>query len=222
MAWLRAYNDALARRVFDTTSSYVVGGPVPGYQVVPLRVYTSVDGYAAGGGSLPAGTLVAYDLEAWDASPATDKQHPAASYSHFNSLARARQHGVIATPGRDLVTVKGGDCTMQAGEDINAAYLRCAIPAACAGAHVLLVQSQGAQKDLTTFTGLISGAKAQQADPNQMLWCGLTTGGATTVKQMCDAFTAAVGAGVSGVWVTIGAQSQVQVAADFFAWAIDQ
>ena len=214
MAWLRAYDDALARAVFDAPSSYVVGWPVPGYQCTPTRVYTSMDAYCQTGGSLVSGSLVAYDLEAWAASPMVDKQHPASSYAHFLSLAKARGHGVMATPGRDLVTVQGGDQVMDAGEDINAAYLRCGIPAACAGAHVLLVQSQGAQKDLAAFTSLISGAKAQQADPNQQLWCGLTTS-TSTAAQMTAAWEAAQPM-VHGCWVTIGGQAQASVAAGFF------
>ena len=60
--------------------------------------------------------------------------------------------------------------------------------------------------------------QAQQADPNQMLWCGLTTATSTT-KQMADAWTAALPLGVSGCWVTIGNKDQVKVAADFFRWA---
>jgi hypothetical protein len=219
MSWLRAYDDALARQVFDTPSSHVVGGAVPGYQVVPTRLFSSFDAYDAQ--EMTAGAWVCYDLENGDGfpAPAEEKQYPKLAIPMFGRKAKRRGHGLIAAPGRDLVYAQGAPCRIQAGEDLNDAYLRCGLPAACVGAAVLLVQSQDTQKDLPAFTELLTGARYQQADPNQALWCGLTTGGASTVKQMADAWTAAVGLGASGCWVTIGGKDQVPVAADFFRWA---
>jgi hypothetical protein len=92
------------------------------------------------------------------------------------------------------------------------------IPGACAGAAVLLVQSQDSQKDLGAFTALLQGAKAQQADPNQALWAGLTTATSST-QQLADAYTAALPLGVSGFWLTI-VKDQVKVAADFLRWVM--
>jgi len=213
LAWLRQCDDAIARVCFDTPSSHVVGGPVPGYQVTATRLFTAFDTYAQ---TNPAyGGWVIYDLENWAQSPAVDKNDPAAAYSHFLSLAKARGHGLIATPGRDLVYAQGGP---QGGESLNDAYLRLGIPAACAGAPIMLVQSQGSQKDLAAFTSLISGAMAQRVDPNQAVWFGLTTAAGTTVKQLSDAYSAALALGVSGCWLTIGAQGQAQTAADFLHW----
>lgn len=218
MAWLRQADDELARNIFDTPSSYVIGGPVPGYQCIPTRVYTSFDAYCQTGGTLAPGALTCHDLEGWDASPAIDKQHPKATIPHFLSLAKARGHGVIESPGRDLVYVQGADDRISQGESTDDAYLRIGIPGACNGAAVLLVQSQNSQKDIPGFTKLLTGAKSQQADPNQALWAGLTTAAGTTVKQLSDAYTAAIGLGVSGFWMTIGAKDQVQTAVDFFRW----
>jgi hypothetical protein len=219
LAWLRAYDDALARRAFDSSSSYVVGGGVPGYAVTPVKNFTSFDTYAQTNAAWSG--WVCYDLENWPASPAIDKADPAAAYSHFASLAKARGHWLIAAPSRDLVYALPPAARIQTGEDINAAYLRCRIPAAGAGAPVLLVQAQGVQKDLPTFTGLVEGAAAQQVPgANQALWVGLTTSFAT-VAQMQAAYSAVAGQ-VAGFWLTIATSTpgsadpaQVKVAADF-------
>jgi hypothetical protein len=228
LSWLRQYDDALARRVFDTPSSHVIGGAVPGYQVTATRMFSSFDAYDAQ--DMTANAWVCYDLEAGDGfpAPAREKQMPKAFIPTFAAKAKRRGHGLIASPGRDLVFVPGAVCGRQEGENINDAYLRCGIPAACEGAAVLLVQSQDTQKDIPAFTNLLSGAKAQQADPNQALWSGLTTATSTT-KHMCDAWSAALPLGVTGCWVTIanpnrvpgGDPAQVKVAADFFRWAVD-
>lgn len=213
MAWLRQLDDALARRVFDTPSSFVVGGPVPGYGCTPVRLYTSLETYIAA--SAAYNGWVCYDLENWGASPAPEKQHPELAMRDFMLTARARGHGVIAAPSRDLVYAAGADSGIRANEDINAAYLRCGIPGTTTGAAVCLVQSQGAQKDLVAFTGLLEGAADQQVmGSNQALWAGLTTA-FSTAAQMKAAHDAAA-ASVSGFWVTIGTQAQAPVAADFF------
>jgi hypothetical protein len=218
MATLRAYDDALARKLFDTPSSHVVGGAVPGYQVTPTRLFSSFDAYD--GAEMTAGAWVCFDLENGDGfpAPAEEKQYPKLSIPVFARKAKRRGHGLIAAPGRDLVYAQGAPCSIRQGENINDAYLRCGLPAACAGAAVLLVQSQDTQKDLAAFTDLLSGAKAQQADPNQALWAGLTTATSTS-KQMADAYTAAMDLGVSGFWVTI-VKDQVKVAADFWRWVV--
>jgi hypothetical protein len=220
MAWLRQLDDALARRVFDTPGSHVIGGAVPGYQVTPTRMFSSFDAYDAQ--DMTANAWVCYDLEAGEGfpAPAREKQYPKAFIPAFAAKAKRRGHGLIASPGRDLVYVPGAVCGIQQGENINDAYLRCGIPAACEGAAVLLVQSQDTQKDIPAFTALLTGAKAQQTDPNQALWCGLTTS-RSTAKQMADAWTAALPVGVTGCWVTIGSKDQAPVAADFFRWAVD-
>jgi len=221
LAWLRKLDDPTARAAFDTTSSYVIGGAVPGYQCLPVRMFPTLSG--AGGYTstvLTAGAWVCYDLEGWAASRPKEQQHPELAYDAFLDQARARGHPVIAAPARDLATVKGADATKLASETYDQAYVRIGYAGMCTGAQVLLVQSQNAQKDLDAFTALLNGAKSQQADPNQALWCGLTTAAATTVNQLAAAWTAALGLGVSGCWLTIGGADQAQVAADFLKWAV--
>jgi hypothetical protein len=106
MAWLRAFDDALARRVFDTPSSHVIGGAVPGYQVTPTRLFTSLDSYLAA--ATTGNQWVCYDLEGGDAFPAPvkEKQSFGLGYMLFASQAKRNGHGLIAAPGRDLVYVK--------------------------------------------------------------------------------------------------------------------
>jgi hypothetical protein len=223
LAWLRAYDDTLARSAYDTPTSHVIGGAVPSYLCRATRMFSSIDPYLAA--ATTANQWVCYDLEGGDQFPAPvkEKQSFSLGYLLFGNQAKRNGHGLIAAPGRDLVYVKdvNGKPLIQPGEDINDAYLRVGIPAACVGAAVLLVQSQDVQKDLTGFTDLLTGAKSQQADPNQALWAGLTTGGGSTVQQLADAYTAAIGVGVTGFWLTISSQSTVKVAADFLRWAIN-
>jgi hypothetical protein len=212
LARLRAYDDAVARRAFDTPNSYVIGGAVPGYAVTPVRMFPGFENYAK---AAAFGGWCCFDLEAWEASPMLDKQHPKSAYAHFIQLAQARGNPVIASPSRDLVYVGGADDRILPGEDLNTAYLRCQIPACGAGAQVLLVQAQNVQKDLAAFTTLIEGAAAQQVPGSgQALWVGLTTA-YSTADQMVAAHNAVVG-DVTGFWVTIAAAEQVPVAAEFF------
>jgi len=219
LAWLRAYDDATARKAFDTPDSLVAGGPVPHYATTPVRNYTSFDQYA----HEPqfGAPWVIFDLEAGAGfpAPAVEKRHPEMAIAAFASLASGRGQGLIATPSRDLVYVPGSDCPVQPGEDISAAYLRTGVPGTAAAAQVLLVQAQGVQKDPAAYAALIQGAMAQQP-AGQATWAGLTTGGAATSGQMTAAQRAAAALGVSGFWVTIADQSQAGVAAAFLRDAV--
>jgi hypothetical protein len=213
LAWLNALDPVLTKRLFDRSQSYVVGGAFPGLQCTPIKSYTSHDAFAHGA---PGTGPVAFDLESGNNYPAplVEKQHPAMSMQAFASTASAQGRTMIAAPSRDLVDVPDADLGRATGEDINVAYLRCGIPAACAPAQTLLVQSQGAQSNTTTFASLISGAKSQQP-PGQILWAELTTSAATSA-QMVAAYDSVGSLGVAGWWVNIAAQSQAPVAAAFF------
>lgn len=217
MAYVRSLNDGVARAAYDTPGSYVIGGAVPGYRCTPVRMFSSFDAYDAA--EMTAGAWVCHDMEKGDGfpAPALEKQHPALAHSVFINKAKRRGHGLISAPGRDLVYVPGADNMAKPGEDINDAYLRCGIPGMCAGAQVLSVQSQGAQKDLVAFTNLLTAAKAQLPDPNQALWMGLTTQFATA-KNLVDAYNAAMPIGVSGCWLTV-TKDNAQAAVDFLKWA---
>lgn len=211
LGWLRALDDDLARRCFDTPTSYVVGGPIPAYATTPVRLFRSFSTYQAA--NVAVGQVVCFDIEHWPGSDDIEQRHLELAFRDFANEAKLRGNMLICAPGRDLVYCPGSETAIGQDEDINAAYLRCRIPAYAYGAQVLLVQAQGSQKDLDAFTGLICGAREQQPD-GQALWAGLTTGKSTADQMLAAA--AAVAGVVSGFWVTIGSKDQAPVAAEFF------
>lgn len=219
LAWLRALDDKLARKVFDTPTSYVVGNsPVPGYACTVMPVFYTWQPYAAAGSTQTGQAFpwVCYDIENWQATDPKVKRCPESALYHFAVLAHARGQKVVAAPSRDIIYASGSHRPAQPPEDINFGYLRCQVPAAAEDADALVCQCQGAEKDLETYGRMLVGA-AKQAPDGQLLWGGLTTNFATAV-QMKAAYDAAAlsGAPVTGYWVTIASQAQAPVAADFF------
>lgn len=224
LAWLRAANEGIARQFYNLPTSYVVGGnPFPGAppywacKVLPL--FATFEDYAAAGASMAGAKfpLVCADFENWPKTSAWCKQHPAAAFAAFASLAQARGQQVVAAPSRDIIYAPGADMGWQWPETINDGYLRCQIPAvASAHAAMFICQSQGSEKDLVAFGNLLRGAY-KQLPAGVDFWAELTTNFATGA-QMKAAYDTALTCGVpvAGFWVVVADQSQAQVAVDFF------
>ena len=218
LAWLRAYDDKLARKFFDTPTSFVVGStPVPGYAATVLPLFASFADYARAGNMQGSSfAWVAYDLEHWPKSPDVEQRHPKPMMYAFAALAHARGQKLVATPSRDIIYATAADDPWQWPETIDAGYLRCGIPGAARDAEALVCQCQGAEKDPVEYAQLLTGAD-KQSPPAQLLYGELTTNFATAA-QMRAAYDAAAlcGANIAGYWVVIPSQDQAGVAAEFF------
>src|SRR5262249_52564375 len=133
---------------FNTPHAFVKGSSVPGYAAQPMASYTSYAQFAydLSHGAFPTGVAwVMYGIESTTDSPVAEKEHPSEYLKKFATLAHAHHLKVMEVPGRDLVFVPSADCKAKPGENIDAAYLRCRIPAAASAADIFLVQAQGDQ-----------------------------------------------------------------------------
>jgi hypothetical protein len=207
-------NQALARHYFDNVGSFVIGSPPnSSWSTTWLKMYRSYSSYANDLSGTPH--WVAYDNEKWTDTPVIEQLHPTALMSTFMSLAHARGQQCIMTPARDLMTVAGADCIadVQHGETIDAAYLRCSIPASAAGSDIFSCQSQADQGDTPTYLALVQGAHAQTSASGQPLFAGLTTLRGDPVSAMVACYHA-VETIVDGFWLNVSVQT-VNIAADF-------
>src|SRR5262249_25041647 len=105
---------------------------------------------------------VMYDPEYWSATPLAEQRDPVAAMHRFSSLARAHGYLVIMTPHPNLTAVAGAACVHQIDESIQAAFLRCQIPAAAARlADVVEIQGQFLENNPTAYGTFIARATAQ-------------------------------------------------------------
>jgi len=219
LAWVQQLSPQVARKFFNTPNSFVVGGSaIPGLNATVLPLFTSLHDYHNAGSSMTGANFpwVCFDIENWAKSVEIEKRHVKLALYAFADLAHARGQKLVAAPSRDIIYAKAADVPWQWPETIDAGYLRIGIPLACNDADVFLCQSQGDTPNPATFASLIQQAD-QQTAPNQTFWAELSTNNVTGA-QMKAAYDAAMtsGAIIQGWWVAIPAQSQAQVAVDFF------
>ncbi len=195
----------LANWFFNTSNAFVLKGAITSLNATPIAEYTSYAQFSQdlADGQFPKGiSWVMYGLESTTNSPIEEKQHPATYLKAFAALAHAHNLKVMEVPGRDLVYVKGADCVKVRGESTDQAYLRCQIPAATQYADIFLVEAQGDQKDVSTYTNLVASAKAQvrSINPTITVMSGLTTDRGDSASQILACWQA-THALVSGYWM---------------------
>ena len=136
----------LARRIIGGPATLVLGPPpaTAGQAAEPAAppgraslgaVYTSYATFRQDLASrqIPAGVkAVSYDPELWPATPAREQVNPVGYMRLFARAARHAGYTVILVPGRDLMLVPGARCGQRPHETIDAAFLRCGLPAAAA------------------------------------------------------------------------------------------
>jgi len=216
--WLNQASPATTRKFFNTSTSFVVGNsPMKGLAATAMPLFTSLHDYFNAGATMSGSQFpwVCYDIENWAKTLEIEKRHVKLALWAFTDLAHARGQKVVAAPSRDIIYAKGADDPWQSPETIDQGYLRVGIPLACDDAEIFLCQCQNDEKDTDAYSTLIAAAD-RQTSSTQLLWSALTTNFATGA-QMKAAYDSLVNAGtsVSGYWVTIAAQSQVQTAIDF-------
>jgi hypothetical protein len=193
---LLALDPVLTTRFFDSTDAYIFGHVPKNSASNVVAVYPSFADYAKQ--AVAKAPWVLYTPENWPQTPVIEQRHPKAMMQTFTSLAHARGQRAIIAPARNLMVVPRADCSRQPGETIDAAYLRCQIPAETP-ADVFICQSQADQMDTAAYAALVAGAKAQ-LPPETELWAGLTTLRKHPVPAIVAAYQAVQG-NASGFWL---------------------
>jgi hypothetical protein len=169
---------------------------------------------------------VVYDSENWTFTPVEEQQNPKYYFQQFCQLAHQNGYLCILTPASDLVNALDS-CY---GETINDKYLNCSIAKMAAEvADILEIQAQGIEANTDLFFSFVQSADAQAkiANPNIILWAGLSTnpsGQNVTAKELYSAYKSTAGSIVRGYWLNIPGQSaycpkcgtpKAQIAVDF-------
>lgn len=229
MSKVAAVDPALATRLFDSAAAYATGNrqgtqdQVPsGYDsqaTLPYRSYAALAADLKARAIDPRITVLLYDPENWSDTPLVERQHPLTYMKQFVSLAHAHGYRAVLAPGRDLMGVKGADCSQSRGETYAAAYLRCKL--ASVAADGFEIQAQADEFSPVAYASFVRAAAAQAfaADPRAAVFAGLSTSPATgtaTATQL-SAAAAAVRGSVTGYYLTIQAAdpAQLQTAIDF-------
>ena len=149
---LSQQDSATTSHFFNTATAYGTGAslvktPVQaGYATTPVLSYTS---YAQFQSDIQNGAItypykwVMYDPELWSQTPVNEQQDPVRYMTLFGQLAHANGLKVIQAPARDLGCVTGSVLPRNAGESVNAWFVRVNIAGAAAAAgDIFLFQDE--------------------------------------------------------------------------------
>lgn len=209
--------------VFNQPNAFISGGnpttdPRPSWapNAIPLANYTAYAQLQAdvtnttvisGGNTYTPRAIsswcewVRYDIESWASTPSPESADPQTYLQDFISLAHANGFKVIVTPARDLASTDTVHPQLS-GETDDAWYIRTNIPAACAGAEILSVQTQADQGSPQEFWWFYSQARSlvKAVSPATEVWSGLST----TYGNGQGMYSAAQTAGIAdGFWLNI-------------------
>ncbi|HEV2376667.1 MAG TPA: hypothetical protein VGS19_31400 [Streptosporangiaceae bacterium] len=153
---------------------------------------------------IAAGThWVAYDNEAWSATPSREQEAPVQYETLFSRLAHSRGYKVILMPAQDLVP------SFQRGGISWRQYLTLGLASASARlSDIYEIQAQPYEQtafrqaqDYVQFVRQAT-AQARAANPNAIVFAGLSTARVTSAADLSQDFTATRGL-VSGYWLNI-------------------
>ena len=170
----------LAASLFDPTRSVVLGFPIGGGTPTAMA-WASEAKFESDilAGSIPTQVdTVMYDPENWPSTPRAERVDPVAAMRAFSASARALGYRVIITPHPSLVTVAGGRCTVEPGEAIEDAYVRCDIAGQAARvADIVETQAQMLETDPAAYRKFVSATatQARAANPKVLVLSGLST-----------------------------------------------
>lgn len=153
---------------------------------------------------IAAGThWVAYDNEAWPATPLREQEQPIRYETLFATLARSRGYKVILMPAQNLVPgfIRGSNSWRQ--------YLTLGLASASARlANIYEIQAQPYEqatfRQAREFEQFVrqAAAQARAANPKAIVFAGLSTARVTSAAQLAQDFAATRGL-VSGYWLNI-------------------
>jgi hypothetical protein len=128
--------------------------------------------------AMPAGVrAVAYDPELWRATPPAERIAPERYMRLFAVAAHRHGYAAILMPGRDLLAA-ASPCRRQAGEDLDAAFLRCGLAGAGARlAQVFEIQTAPVELSTAELRGFAAACarQARAANPSVVLLATLST-----------------------------------------------
>lgn len=150
-----------------------------------------------------------YDNEAWSLTPSTEQKNPAHYEQVFAQLAHAHGYMMMSAPAMNLVTLQPGYIASNGQWEQYVSFGFPAFSARYADAYV--VQSQGLETNLNSFTPMVTQAasQARNANPAVFVLAGLSTGPQghnVTGEQLADA-GGSTGGSVDGYWLNIPQQS---------------
>lgn len=209
---LRRVDETVAEEFFNNPTAYVIGAPPVGWPSNPVTSWKSYAAYSASTNPGLPGAWVMYDNESWTQTPQNEQNAPKTFMGKFIALAHQRGQFVICAPARDLMAVPTAFCSQQSGETLDAAYLRCRLPAAAEASDVFHCQAQADQGSVGAFQSLVGGARSQLTS-GHTLWAGLTTMRGDPVQAMVDCYHSVMNE-VHGYWLNISTTTG-QVATDF-------
>lgn len=211
LSMLMSQDPQSAKWFFNTPNAFSMGSSVVGLSATTVKNYKSYAQFSSdiSNNVIPSTTKwVMYDNESWDLTPLTESQNPIHYMQAFAQLAH--QHGlkVIETPARDLMQVKGGNCTVKSGETIEVAYIRCGIAADAKYADVYEIQAQALQPNVTAYKNFVAAAitQAKAKNPNITVMAGLTTDRGDSANQIYANWQA-THTQVSGYWMNTTIQT---------------
>jgi hypothetical protein len=171
LALLRDGNAGLGRRFFDNRDTFVVGevdgaqDMVPrGFRSIPTLSYTSLHAFEEDvhfGRIDPRIGAVIYDPEAWERTPAPEREAPVAAMRRFNRLASRWGYGAIVAPGRDLALEGAAGCGKRSGEILDQAYLRCGLIGGAGAAESFVIQAAPEELEVDKLHSLLRRARLQ-------------------------------------------------------------
>lgn len=174
-----------------------------GQTVAYFKSYASLR-TAIAQGTIPAGThWVAYDNEAWTATPEREQRDPVGYETLFSNLAHSHGYKVILMPAQNLVPgfVRHAVAWQQ--------YLALGL-ASASGRLADIYEIQAQPYELATFrqAGYFqdfvqqAAAQARAANPNVVVFAGLSTQRVSNADNLAQDFAATRGL-VSGYWLNI-------------------
>ncbi len=161
---------------------------------------------------------VAYDPEAWGATPKAEQKDPVTYFARFAALARRHGLQVMITPNPNLMSVPGGACVAGAGESDVAAYERCDVAGkAAAVADIVETQAQSLESDPAAYAAFVAAtaAQARAANPQVKVIAGLSPLEGISDSQL-QAIWTRVRATVDGFYLS-AAWSRMDVVAKFIS-----
>lgn len=173
----------LAAGLLSSPATFAVGKPggKPFPQgTVPTRLFTSYSAFLQElrtGRLSPRVRAVAYDPEAWQATPIDEQRDPLRYMALFARTARHKGYHALLMPGRDLLLVPGAKCGKRQGETLDSAYVRCGIARAARFAPVFEIQAAPVETDVPELRSFVRAAarRAHAANPSVTLTATLST-----------------------------------------------
>jgi hypothetical protein len=195
-----------------------------GQEVADFRSYAELQKMIKSGGIPASIHWLMYDNEQWSLTPANEQADPVRYEQLFAKLAHRNGYRVILAPAQDLVP--GFSATaFQAGKSAWQAYLSMGLATASARyGDIYEIQAQpyeiGAYRSQNAYVKFVSAAAAQAraANPNIVIYAGLSTQRVTTASQLVQDYMATRSL-VDGYWMNIPQHNQpgpVTVADQFF------